>query len=336
MSLVIPIFIVQEGCPHQCLFCNQHAITGKKHVTNAGGPGRVAETIRDWLGWSTGRQHVQVAFYGGSFSCLDEGRQRQLLSAVAPYLASGEVDSIRISTRPDCLSNKVCERLNRYGVKTVELGCQSMDDAVLEIARRGHTVEQSIIAAGLVRKSGMELGIQLMVGLPGETTRSFLSGVSMVIRLRPRFVRLYPALVIEKTPMARLFEQKSYVPLSMNKAVALTCLAYETFKNAGIKVIRMGLQPSESFEKTVVAGPYHPSFGEHVMARFWFKRTRKLLSECPIENTLEIIISDRDLSSFLGPKRANIKRFEQLGLAERLNFKTEKNLRRGTLLYDIS
>jgi len=334
MSLVIPIFIPHEGCPHQCLFCNQQSITGEKQSDGLENKA-IDKTIRQWLGWTTGKSQVQVAFYGGSFSCLSEGRQKQLFSAVAPYLVSGAVDSIRISTRPDCISETICTRLHENGVRTVELGCQSMDDHVLETSKRGHTAQQSMIAAELLLKKGLELGIQLMPGLPGETTRSFLSGISDVIRLRPAFVRLYPAVVVEKTQMAKMYERGEYIPLSMNRAVALTCLAYERFQKVGIRVIRMGLQPSASLEKTIIAGPYHPSFGELVLARTWFKRTRKVLCGCLAGETVEIKLSDKDLSTFIGPKRINMKRLEQLGLKERLTVKTEKKMERGTMQYAV-
>lgn len=334
MSFVIPIFITHEGCPHQCLFCNQQSITGTTQATRAAGES-VAKIIHQWLAWSTGKKRVQVAFYGGSYSCLPQKRQKELFAVVAPYLASGEVSSIRISTRPDCISDKECERLYDHGVRTVELGCQSMDDTVLALTRRGHSARQSVIAAEILREIGMELGVQMMVGLPGETTCSFLSGVRKVIDMEPDFVRLYPALVVEKTEMAGMFKCGEYKPLSMNRAVALTCRAYDMFVQAGIKVIRMGLQPSESLERTVVAGPYHPAFGELVMARSWFKRARRVLSDCPSGKTVTMTVSNRDLSSFIGLGRANMKRFDQLGLAQRLNLVTETKIERGTLRYAL-
>jgi len=335
MSLIIPIFIVHQGCPHQCLFCNQQAITGKPQADSLEYE-IVGETIHQWLSWSTGKKPVQVAFYGGSFSCLCDQRQDRLLAVVTPYLASGAVDSIRISTRPDCISETVCRRLYKHGVRTVELGCQSMDDEVLAVNRRGHGVEQSVIGAELLRQAGMKLGVQLMVGLPGETSRSFLSGVTRVIRLQPDFVRIYPTLVIKNTQLARMHEQGRYTPLSMNRAVALTCQAYDAFLRAEIKVIRMGLQPSESLEETIVTGPYHPAFGELVMARSWFKRARKVLHQCPEGKSMIITISDRDLSSFIGPRKVNMNRFEQLGLTQRLNLMTETKMKRGTMRYAFS
>ena len=140
--LVIPVFISHRGCPHQCLFCNQHAIAGKDGGEQ-GTDGSAAETIEHWLARSPGYDSVQVAFYGGSFTCLAVEEQERLLAQVAPFIESGRVASIRLSTRPDCLSPEGIERLKDHGVATVELGVQSLDDWVLKRARRGHTADDS-------------------------------------------------------------------------------------------------------------------------------------------------------------------------------------------------
>ncbi len=333
-DLIIPVFISHEGCPHQCLFCNQQSIAGEDRQ-GAVECSSVDETIRDWLKRTRDNRRVQVAFYGGSFSCLPESRQHLLLGVVAPYLQSAKVHLVRISTRPDCINRKMCEKLYSSGVRIVELGCQSMNDGVLKRTRRGHSVEQTILAAEMVRQSGMELGVQLMLGLPGETTRSFFSGIAQVIEMKPAFVRLYPALVIDNTAMAAMYRKKKYTPLTFNRAIALTCKAYELLSSANIKVIRMGLQHSDSLVKSVVAGPYHESFGEHVLARSWFKRVRRCLFICPENKKVKISISNRDLSLFLGPQRKNMDRLKQLGLHKRFSLHTNTELKRGTLQYDF-
>ena len=204
MDLIIPIFITHEGCPHQCLFCNQKSITGRQKPAPVESSS-VVHTIRRWLKRSRSHKRVQVAFFGGSFSCLPKARQLRLLETVSSYLYTGKVQSIRISTRPDCISETVLNRLYRYGVRTIELGCQSMDDTVLNKNRRGHSSDQSEVASQMISQYPMELGIQLMVGLPGETTRSFINGIKRLVTMRPDFVRLYPALVVDHSEMAAMF-----------------------------------------------------------------------------------------------------------------------------------
>ena len=330
-SLVIPVFIPHRGCPHQCLFCNQNVITGQ---TAEVFPQEIEKTITTWLARSRSRARVQVAFYGGSFTCLPEERQVKMLRVVQPFLRRGDVHCIRLSTRPDCIDSAICTFLKRMGVAIVELGVQSLDDDVLLRSRRGHTAEDCRRAVCVLKEAGIEVGIQLMPGLPGENSLSFLKGVRGIIELAPAFVRLYPVLVVNHSGLAEIYRLGDYRPLTMNRAVAFCRRAKEMFLQAGIQVIRIGLQPSVSLEKDLLAGPYHPAFGELVAARDWFKRMRALLAGYPA-GRLTVAISKQDLSAFLGPKRININRLAQLGLADRLLLETKKEMQRGTLTYVV-
>jgi histone acetyltransferase (RNA polymerase elongator complex component) len=331
--LVIPIFIPHKGCPHQCLFCNQNSITGQGSAQDPGS--EIEETVRSWLAGARPGRRVQVAFYGGSFTCLPVDRQEQLLGVVRPHLQSGMVHGIRLSTRPDCVDAGICAFLKERGVETVELGVQSLDDAVLERSRRGHSAEDCRRAVMLLQEAAIEVGIQLMPGLPGEGTVSFFRGVRQVIALSPAFVRLYPVLVVDNSALAESFRLGQYRPLSLNKAVAMSRRAKEMFVRAGIRVVRIGLQPTPSLELTLVAGPYHPAFGELVAARDWLRRIRGLFAVIPVAGTLTVRISPRDLSAFLGPRRSNMKRLAELGLAGRLVIETRKEMKRGTLTYVV-
>jgi histone acetyltransferase (RNA polymerase elongator complex component) len=335
MPLVIPIFIPHQGCPQHCLFCNQISISGKK-PHKADDVELVRKTVSEWLGFSHTHSMVQVAFYGGSFTCLSLKRQELYLGAVRPFLEKGEVDSIRLSTRPDCIDNSICDFLLQYGVKTVELGVQSLDDRVLEAADRGHSRVDSLRAIQTIQEKDLELGVQLMPGLPHENTQSFLATLDRVIDCNPDFVRLYPTLVINGSGLAKEYKEGRYQPMSMNRAVALCCNAKEKLEKAGIQIMRMGLQASKTLEKELLAGPYHPSFGELVASRHWFKRVRSLLAGCPSGKDLNITISHRDVSAFVGPKRVNMRRLQELGMRERLKLTTDKSLKRGTMNYVIN
>lgn len=287
-----------------------------------------------WLARSRRRPEVQVAFYGGSFTCLDAEEQIRMLEAVQPFLRCGEVQRIRLSTRPDCLDADVCAFLQRMGVGIVELGVQSLDDRVLRLSQRGHSSEDCRRAVGHLKRAGIEAGVQLMPGLPGDSSLSFLRGVREIIDLAPAFVRLYPVLVVGQSGLAEMYRKGEYRPLTMNRAIALTRRARELFIRAGIRVVRIGLQPSVSLEQELLAGPYHPAFGELVVARDWFRRIRALLGTCP-SGQVTVRIAERDLSAFLGPKRMNIKRLARLGLADRLKIETGKAMQRGTFTYVV-
>ncbi|MEK6202034.1 MAG: radical SAM protein [Desulfobulbaceae bacterium] len=335
MPFVIPIFIPHQGCPHQCLFCNQHSITGEEGSL-ADVAASVAATIGEWLARPRRSALVQVAFFGGSFTCLPEARQQELLAAVQPFLQSAQVSCIRLSTRPDCVDREACSFLWSQGVRIVELGVQSLDDRVLQASWRGHSADDCRRAVALLQEAGMEVGIQLLPGLPQETTGSFLRTVREVAALAPAFVRLYPVLVVEQAGLAEMYRRGDYRPLSMNRAIALTCRAKSLLEAAGIRVVRIGLQPSAALERELVAGPYHPAFGELVASRIWLKRIRPLLAGCPAHKRLTVQISPRDLSAVIGMKRMNMQRFERLGMADRLELITDITIKRGTLLYAVS
>jgi len=333
MILVIPIFIPHRGCPHDCLFCNQQKISGYDRDAAAGVA--VAATIDEWLGRKGERKSVQVAFFGGSFTCLPKSEQVQLLSAVQPYITEGKVDTIRLSTRPDCIDPAICRLLQEYNVGVVELGAQSFSDRVLQKSLRGHNAEHIRYAFGLLREAGMQVGLQLMPGLPGESSGSFLRGIDAVINLRPDLVRLYPALVVKDSGLEKLYQAGRYHPLSLNKAIALTARCYQKLTAAGIRVVRMGLQPSTSLEQSVVAGPYHPAFGEMVRSRLWLKTIRARLALLQPEQKLHICISHRDMSAVVGMHKHNTKRLEELGFSGRFTILPDKNLARGSIHYAV-
>ena len=333
MFLVIPVFIPHRGCPHHCLFCNQEKISGCRG--NDVYPVDVGETINIWLARSPLKQTVQVAFYGGSFTCLPTREQMAMLVAVQPYLASGKVDCIRLSTRPDCISPEICQLLREFRVGVVELGVQSFNNEVLVENRRGHDAEQCRTAFAQLKAVGMEVGLQLMPGLPGESTCSFLKGIDEVVRMRPDFVRLYPVLVVKESGLEERYRQNCYRPQNLNQAIALTARAFTKLQVAGIKVVRMGLQPSESLTKNYVAGPYHPAFGELVLSRLWLKRIRARLAQLSPTDNLCLHISHRDHGAVVGLKRSNIRRLEELGFSGRFTILPDKSMPRGSIKYVV-
>ncbi len=330
--LVIPVFIPHRGCPHDCLFCNQQKISGYDRE-EAWPP--VAKTIDVWLERKKDRKQVQVAFFGGSFTCLSKSEQLAMLSAVQPYIAAGKVDTIRLSTRPDCIDAGVCALLKEYSVGVVELGAQSLSDAVLQKSLRGHTADETRHAFQLLKAAGIQVGLQFMPGLPGETSASFLRGIDEVIALQPSFVRLYPVLVVKGSGLETLYHAGRYRPLSLKKAIALTARCYRKLTEAGIRVVRMGLQPSALLEENVVAGPYHPAFGELVQSRLWLKKIRAGLAALGPEQKLFIHISEKDMSAVTGMKKQNTKRLEALGFSGRFTILPSKTMARGSIHYVV-
>jgi histone acetyltransferase (RNA polymerase elongator complex component) len=328
--MIIPIFIPHEGCPHRCVFCNQRRISGFADKPVTADDARA--TIQTWLDRQDySKRSVQVAFYGGSFTGLPQSRQKELLGAVVPFLEQGGVQSLRLSTRPDYIDQEKVELLKEHHVSTVELGVQSMNDRVLATVKRGHTAADVERAVPVLRLAGMEIGIQLLLGLPGDSRATLRRTVKQVISLRPDFVRIYPLLVVRNSELAELHSRGNYTPLSLDKAVVLAAWMKQRFDVADIRVVRMGLQAGPELEASLLAGPWHPAFGEMVASRLMLRQTRGLLAQAPCGTPVRLSINDRDQSVFRGMKSANIKRLRQLGLWRRITLTTDPGQLRGTV-----
>jgi histone acetyltransferase (RNA polymerase elongator complex component) len=333
--LVIPIFISHQGCPQRCIFCNQHTITGHAGLEEESAtPSTVQKTIEHWLNRPRKERNtgVQVAFYGGSFTGLSMPRQKELLSAVKPYIEGGLVDSIRVSTRPDYIDDTTIPILKEYSVSIVELGIQSLDQDVLEASVRGHSVQQSEDAIRLLKEKGFTVGAQIMCGLPRESTRKLMETAKKIAGLAPDFVRIYPVLVLKGSGLDKMYRNGTYKPLSLANGVALGCMLKTLFDQHGIKVVRMGLQPSEELGAKVVAGLYHPSFGELVISRILFKKSRKVLRKTIAARGKRLSIAAADESAFRGPNNVSMKRLAALGMLDGVELVFDKEQARNTVL----
>lgn len=304
--MIIPFFIPHSGCPHQCVFCNQRNITGQ---TGPVDQSAIPRTISEYIKSATKHGLVQIAFYGGSFTALSGELQKAYLEAVRPFILTGQIDSIRLSTRPDCITHESLALLTAYHVKTVELGAQSMDDMVLSLAGRGHTAADTRNGVRLLKDAGFFVGLQLMPGLPGDRPDCFMDTVEKVIDLKPDFVRIYPALVIKNTPLEQLYQSGQYRPLTLDHATALCHKALLRFEQAGIDVIRIGLQPTEELDRpgTVLAGPYHPAFRQLVESSILLDKMRSALKDRKGgAGTVVFQVNPKDLSAAIGQRRSNI------------------------------
>ena len=259
----IPIFISHEGCPNDCVFCNQRKITAKVDAMTLP---EVSEQIKTYYSTLEDGTYIEIAFFGGSFTGIDVPLQEQYLKIAYEQKKAGKIHAIRLSTRPDYISQDVLDRLRFYEVDTIELGVQSLDQEVLKASNRGHLVTDVYEAVQLIQAYGFRLGIQLMVGLPLDTKERAVLSAKLTALLRPDFVRIYPTLVIKDTKLLELTKDGRYQPLSLDCAVDWTKEMYQVFLTSHIPVIRMGLQPTDLITegKEVLYGPFHPAFRQLV------------------------------------------------------------------------
>lgn len=309
---ILPIFVPQAACPHQCIFCNQRTISGEQRT----GLADVLRQIHTWLPRLHRSVANEAAFYGGSFTGLPLEQQAQYLAPVEALLKTQVVGKIRLSTRPDYIDETRLLFLQRHRVTLVELGAQSLDDRVLQLAGRGHTAAQVAQAVRLLRQYHFQVGLQFMVGLPGQDWESLRATAAQAVRLKPDLARIYPLLVIKDTPLAGMYARGQYQPLSLETAVAQAAFLYEQLTRAGIKVIRVGLQPDAELCQpgNILAGPFHPSMGELVQSYLRQQQVAALLRRqkyAPADQVL-LRFSKRLESQMRGQHNHNVELWREL------------------------
>jgi histone acetyltransferase (RNA polymerase elongator complex component) len=306
---IIPIFLPNLGCPHQCAFCNQTSITGVTSDTIS--PETLCFLINEFLEYKkTQRRSVQVSFYGGNFLGLKKDYIRILLDETTKFVKNKKVDSIRFSTRPDTISDKQLNIIKDYPVSTIEIGVQSMDNQVLAMAKRGHTALDTEKAAALLKQQNYDVGMQMMVGLPGDDENKSLFTAQRIASLSPDFVRIYPTVVLARSRLAVWYRKGEYTPWSLSRCVSLAKNLYLFFKSKKIPVIRMGLQASEDLAKdtTILSGPYHPAFGHMVHSEIFMDMAVSIMEakngSC---DKITINVHPRSISKMRGLKNKNVE-----------------------------
>lgn len=312
---IIPIFVPHLGCKKCCTFCNQRKISGEqKQVTSKD----VKETIEYYLkNFKNENNYVEVAFFGGSFTAIDRKIQEELLEAVQPYIKNKKVDSIRLSTRPDAIDKDILKMLKKYHVKTIELGVQSTNNYILARCKRGHSFEDVKKASKLIKWKGFRLGHQMMIGLPDSSEKDDIQTAKDIIKLKPKMVRIYPVLVIKGTELEEEYEKQDFTPLNVLQAVERSKEIVKLFRKNNIEVIRTGLQNTDTIsdpankESEVIAGPYHPAFGQLVEDAIWYDKITEEIKKINAKVIkVEIEANKENINNIVGHKKENINKLK--------------------------
>ena len=337
---IIPIFVPHLGCPNDCIFCNQKSISGqKKSVTKE----EAKEIIDNYLKSIKDEEaQIEIAFFGGSFTAIEKEKQEELLQVVYEYIKDGKVESIRISTRPDCIDKETLKRLKKYKVKTIELGVQSANDYILNRANRGHTFEDVKKASKMIRWYGFKLGHQMMVGLPESTRIDEINTAKSLVKLKPKMVRIYPVLVVKNTKLEEEYEKGIYEPLSIVQAVEVCKEIVRIFADKNIDIIRIGLQNTDEISEPgtknseVVAGPYHPAFRQLVESAMWYdaivSKIKKLNAKV---KEVEVSVNPIDSNNVIGHKKENVKKLKDTYDVD-LILKQDENIKQGKSKIEVT
>lgn len=306
----ISIFVPNEGCPNNCSFCNQKAISGQSKTSTEKDVFSAVETA---ISHNIDPKNTEIAFFGGSFTAIEREQMVSLLTAAKCLMEKYRFAGIRVSTRPDCIDKEVLSLLKNYGVTSVELGAQSMDDIVLFLNRRGHTADHVRNASKLIKDFGFSLGLQMMTGLYGSDFEKDYYTAREIIKLSPETVRIYPTVVLKNTYLGELFEKGEYLPPNAEKTAPFAAELLTEFENAGIKVIKLGLHASETVEKDMIGGAYHPAFRELCEGYIFLKKMTDLLEKKDKSGNYTLYVAKKSISKAKGLNKRNEKALKNQG-----------------------
>ena len=330
---IIPVFIPHKGCPNDCVFCNQKAITAR---TADVPPEDVKNLIERYLPTleNRGLETIEVAFFGGSFTGIPLEEQSAFLAVAKEYKDAGKIHKIHMSTRPDYIDEKILDNLKKYDADIIELGVQSFDPEVLAASNRGHKADDVYKACELIKSYGFELGIQLMIGLPKDSLEKCIYSANETVKIGPSIARLYPTIVLNDTELLKMYRRGEYKPMTTDEAVAITKEMYKILDEAGINIIRVGLKSTDLITEggEIQGHTYHPAFRQLVEGEI-----AKELLEAQLEEhlngaktgTFAFMSSGTSFSNMIGNSRANKIYFEEKYPDLKIRFKTDHSLEDG-------
>ena len=310
----IPIFIPELACPHQCVFCDQEKISGTYSIPQ---PKDVKDIVELYLSTIPENRIINIAFFGGSFTGLPINLQEEYLKEASGFVKNERISGIRLSTRPDYINEEVLKLLKKYSVTTIELGVQSTNREVLNESGRGHTFDDIRNASNLISNYGFELGLQMMIGLPGDNYDRSIQTANDIVSLGAGNTRIYPAIIVKGTVLEKLYRKGEYTPLTLEQAVEWTKDIVHIFEENNVSIIRMGLHPSDELVigKSLIDGPFHPSFKEMVMTQIWKEiidtELQRISSSSP--NKIKITVSDRQIHYAIGFRQTNKEQLKLRG-----------------------
>jgi histone acetyltransferase (RNA polymerase elongator complex component) len=260
---------------------------------------------------------VEICFFGGSFA-------RQEFCVLESYLdtihSAHSGSTITFSSYPGDFEGERGKRLVRllkkYPIGTVELGVPSFDAGVLALCGRDDDPSGIKENIKMLRDSGFRLGMQMMIGLPGQSSESAEMDVEMLASLMEGMpsemkwdLRIYPCLVLKGTELEALYSRGEYRPLPLEAAILQAGALLKKAEPLGFHVIRIGLPESSLLKESVVAGPYHPAFGELALSE---KTALEFAEKIQKSGSGRVEIAAKRISQLTGHGCRGLKRLSQI------------------------
>lgn len=131
---------------------------------------------------------------------------------------------LTVETRPEYITDENCRMWREWGVTRLEVGLQSMFDDVLDINKRGHSVEQARQWVHKMRQYWFKFSLHFMPWLYWSTIEKDIDSFALAYSdpfFKPDEIKFYPTSVIPDTELFNLYTQWEYKPLERDVLVRI-------------------------------------------------------------------------------------------------------------------
>lgn len=206
MKTPIQLYLHIPFCVKKCDYCDFLSFEADERTKSEYADALMREIY--YYGARMKEYEVSTIFIGGGTpSYLDERKMCQIMDALhRSFYIRSDVE-VTIECNPGTLTKEKLQYYQKAGINRLSIGLQSADHEELQILGRIHTYEQFLQTFIMARESGFEnINIDLMSGIPYQTTKKFLTTLKKVVRLQPEHISAYSLIVEEGTPFFERYE----------------------------------------------------------------------------------------------------------------------------------
>lgn len=198
----IPI-ISSRGCPCQCTFCPIVTVMGRRYRL------RSAKNVFAELEYWYQHGYRDFDFQDDNFT-LNKNRVYQICDMINLAGFDDLFMQCGNGIRADLVTRELLEKMKRAGFKAIAIGVESANQEILEKIKKGETIEQIESAVKVALEAGIEVSLFFIVGLPGETAKTFKNSIDFALRYSVTAATFYNLIPFPGTELFEWVKNNGY------------------------------------------------------------------------------------------------------------------------------
>ncbi len=206
MSKKLQLYVHIPFCVKKCSYCDFLSFSSDERTQLSYADALIREI--EFYGPQMTEYTVNTIYIGGGTpTWLNEDKMVEIIDAIYTYFSVSPEAEVSMECNPGTVTSGKLEKYRRAGVNRLSIGLQSADDEELKILGRIHTFEQFIKTYEMARNAGFgNINVDLISGIPYQTTEKFLHTLQKVVRLKPEHISAYSLIIEKGTPFYEAYK----------------------------------------------------------------------------------------------------------------------------------